>query len=335
MQFFERLFRPWKSRNSATATSIAEPQLPSLLLSWRSDTTMPIVDWDTTHKQAPQPTDTEAANTYWRAAAMVWLDALREHLGPSYTITCSTSFAMLSSLQGRQRQLTLDFCERSRRRILSSLEGIASAWGHGPHALLLFDDSDTYLDYIGNYYPNSGEFKIPGGVFLRKGYGHFALISSDLSRMERVIAHELTHCLLAPLPIPLWLNEGTAVNMEKLLVPRGINPRQGIFAERDRIGKRAAFWNEETIQQFWSGRSFSRPDEASEFSYELAEVLTRLIAKDYEQYRVFMNRAHRSDAGSAAAAVLGVTLGELAGAVLGRGDWRPDPHQWQMGIQVQ
>ena len=109
--------------------------------------------------------------------------------------------------------------------------------------------------------------------------------------MEPIIAHELTHCLLAPLKIPAWLNEGTAVNMEKQLCPGAVDRHRGIFVHREAARRRAEFWNAETIQEFWSGKSFNRPDEGCSLSYELAEELTKLIARDYTLYRSYMNDA--------------------------------------------
>jgi hypothetical protein len=171
-------------------------------------------------------------------------------------------------------------------------------------------------------------------MFIQHGYGHFVFRSSSVNTMEPTIAHELTHCLLAPLPIPAWLNEGTAVNMQHQLSPHYVDPRQRGSMLHEAVRDRAEFWNTETIQQFWSGKSFMRPDKGSALSYDLAEELTKLIARDYDRYRAFMNSANREDAGvGAAASTLGFTLGNLATAVLGEGAWEPDPARWQEGTE--
>ena len=255
MNILRRLFGDGAQKKSEPVS--AEPV--HVDLPWRNDTTMPVPDWKAAWKLAPDRKDKLALEKFWRAAALTWLCALREHLQEKYTIGSSTSFAVLSTLDPSRVKLVLEFCERTRARILRSLDGVASTWGHGPHVVLVFDNIDEYYDYIGNYYPKSGEFGMSSGMFIQQGYGHFVFVASDMSAMEPVIAHELTHCLLAPLPIPAWLNEGTAVNMEKHLVPHAVDTRRGIFVHHEQAKKRSAFWNAQTIQEFWSGKSFKRP----------------------------------------------------------------------------
>jgi hypothetical protein len=330
MRFFERLFK----RASKAPSENAAPRIAALQLAWRTDTTMPVVDWNAAHEQAKEHPETSALRDYWWSAAIGWLDALRDHLGDRYRIEMSNSFAVLSSLEDKPLQLVVASCERYRKHILRSLEGIASSWGHGPHVVLIFDDIDAYYDYVGNYYPDGGTYSMSSGMFIQHGYGHFVFRSSSVSDMEPTIAHELTHCLLAPLRIPAWLNEGTAVNMEHHLTPHYEDPRHKSAKLREAALDRAAFWNAQTIQEFWSGKSFKRPDKGSGLSYDLAKELTRLIARDFGRYRAFMNVAHRKDGGvEAAASTLEFTLGDLAGAVLGDGPWEPDPAAWQEGTE--
>lgn len=332
MQLFKRIF--YRADRIAKDSVDQDRQIFQPQLTWYSDTTMPIVDWRVAHQEAKQCQDEAALGSYWRSAAVTWLKALRMHLGEHYNIEQSQSFAMLSSLKGKQLQLAVEFCERSRHRILKALSGVASAWGNGPHVVLVFDTIDEYYDYVGNYYPASGEFAMSSGMFIQRGYGHFVFVLSEIAVMEPIIAHELTHCLIAPLAIPAWLNEGTAVNMERQIVPLYRDPRRGIFSHREDEQKRAEFWNANTIQQFWSGKSFLRPDEGCSLSYDLATELTRLIARDYEKYRAYMNSANRTDSGGAAAlSVLGFSLGDLATAVLGEGEWEPNPACWQEGTE--
>jgi hypothetical protein len=43
--------------------------------------------------------------------------------------------------------------------------------------------------------------------------------------------------------------------------------------------KHVAFWNETTIQEFWSGKSWRRPDDANMLSYELARTFISLAPR--------------------------------------------------------
>lgn len=328
MNLLKRLF----GSGQPTQTPFAQEDHARVELKWYSDTTVPLPDWQDAWSLAPSRSDESALKRFWWSAALTWLGALRNHVGEHYSIEGSNCFALLSPLDPRQRTLLLEFCERARARILRTLEGIASGWGHGPHVVLVFEDVDAYYDYIGNYYPKSGVFGMSSGMFIKRGYGHFVFVASEMSEMEPIIAHELTHCLLAPLKIPAWLNEGTAVNMEKQLCPGAVDRHRGIFVHREAARRRAEFWNAETIQEFWSGKSFNRPDEGCSLSYELAEELTKLIARDYTLYRSYMNDAQLDDAGaSAARQVFGCPLEEFVTAILGEGDWAPDPAKWRDG----
>jgi hypothetical protein len=95
------------------------------------------------------------------------------------------------------------------------------------------------------------------------------------------------------------------------------------------IERRAKFWNADTILEFWSGRSYSRPDEGSALSYDLGERLVRLISREYSAFTAFANAAKFRDAGAnAAIEKLGLRLEDCVAAVLGDGDWRPDPSRW-------
>ena len=84
------------------------------------------------------------------------------------------------------------------------------------------------------------------------------------------------------------------------------------------------FWNEQNIQTFWAGTSFGEFQEATELSYNLAEVLVTQLGENREPFLDFVARAHYDDAGQTAALdCLGLSLGAAAATFLGEGNWRP------------
>ena len=98
--------------------------------------------------------------------------------------------------------------------------------------------------------------------------------------------------------------------------------------------KHLAFWNEDTIQEFWSGKSWRRPDEGNSLSYDLAVHLVAIGSRDFARFRDFVNAADHADSGNAAAqAHLGYPVADLAAAVLGEGPWTPDPGKWNLGTE--
>lgn len=331
MGLLSRLFR---STAQPTASVSRGSDLVTARMVWRTDTTLPIPDWNETAKAEPSSGDSAAMDAYWSNAARQWLERLKAHLGEPYAVGESPHFLMLSALDPRIERLTLEICERARKRILSTLRGIAGQREPGPHVVVAFSTEDEYYAYIDNYYTEPGEYSYSGGMYLGEGYGHFVFPSDRTWTLEPTIAHELTHCLVSHLPLPAWLNEGMAMTMEKHLNPAYDNPRYAPFSLQEMKEKHKAFWNADTIQEFWSGKAYVRPDDGSMLSYDLGEHLTRLISRDYKAFTAFANAASYEDAGmSAAHDALGVDLADCVVAVLGEGPWQPQPSRWSDGVE--
>jgi hypothetical protein len=304
------------------------PAFPAGEMTWRREATLPIPDWDA--QSWPATADADVLSAHANGMAAAWLDALMTALPDGYQRSESANFMLLSPLEARPTRVLLDYLERSRKRVLATLPGITDDLGHGAYVVLVFHDEDSYYRYIANYGGSSPDPEaFTSGMFIDAGYGHFTFMAGPFDTMEPVVVHELTHCLVRHLPIPAWLNEGLAVNTEQRFVPA--RPRWGP-SEREFLFSR--FWTPETIQEFWSGKSFLRPDEGQSLSYELAKLLVQLLDKDYERLQAFCRSAVREDGGMAAAGpALGASLAELAGAVLGEGDWTPRPEMWTTGTE--
>lgn len=194
----------------------------------------------------------------------------------------------------------------------------------GKFVALRFTEIDDYYAYISHYYPD-GEHPMTGCIFLTEGYYHMAFPErSGGDEERRVRNHELAHNLLQHLPLPRWLNEALAMAFEGDSMG---SQTAGLNAEL--ILKHRAYWNAETIQEFWCGHSFDTI-EGQELSYSLAFVLLDTVYRDIqprpEAFRRFVRGADWHDA--AAASVhehLEVGLEELVENFLGPGDWAPGP----------
>jgi hypothetical protein len=304
-------------------------QAPALVL--RPDATFPIVDWDAMDAHAPATEDPILLDEFWSVTAQAWLEALRTHLGDHFTIRDSARFQLLSALDERTARGVLDYLEKTRKRILRVLEGVAIESEMGKVCVLVFEDDDQYYHYVSNYYPEEGEFSTSAGMFLQHGYAHFVFVRDHLSGMEPTIAHELTHCLLQHLAIPAWLNEGIAVSTEHRLSPP---PGRPLYTPDEMHEKHLAYWNDTTIQEFWSGKSWGRAGEGNSLSYDLAVHFVAMASRDFATFRGFANAADRADSGDAAArAQLGYPVAHLAEAVLGEGRWSPAPEEWHEGTE--
>jgi hypothetical protein len=303
--------------------------LPELVM--RADATLPIVDWKAMDAHVPDTKDRERLDKYWTGLARVWLETLGKAVNKSYAVAESDHFLLLSTLDNDGAKPVLRYVENCRRGILKTLSGVAKETEVGKVCLLILGDHDLYYKYVANYYPPTGEFSLSGGMFLQHGYGHFVFVADDLQNMEPVIAHELTHCLVQHLPIPAWLNEGIAVNTERYISPPWARP---LFTPEEMHEKHVTFWNETTIQEFWSGKSWLRPDEANMLSYDLAQHFVNMVSSDYGEFCSFANAADAADGGAAAAEkYLGFPISHLAEAILGEGPWQPKPELWKEGVE--
>lgn len=312
----------------------AKPVAPTLLaepIPWKTGSTLPIPEWNSILTDAAA-TD-EDLNRFWNAIAHSWLVELGARVGAGYAIVESAEFMLLGALVERQQRLVLDYAERTRNRVMKVLPDIARDVGYGKTVIVVFDSQDRYYEYIANYYTDAVDgtaFALSSGMFIDQGYGHFVFVADDLTRIEPVIAHELTHCLLSHLPLPAWVNEGIAVNTERRLCPAS----RSAFTVAELKSKYATFWDADTIQEFWSGKSWLRPDDGSALSYELATTFIDLAAKDWPAFVSFISAADAGDAGDGAARqYLGYSVGNLAEVVLGSGQWGSDPSRWHEGVE--
>lgn len=284
---------------------------------------VPLLDWEAAEAAA----DEDA--TVLAALRRAWLLHLRDALGPHFRLRESDEAIVVSSLDHGTTDAILRFVATTRARLVRLLQDVAGFAPGEKSIVVVTDDEDSYYRYIANHYAEDGEFGFSGGVFLAQGCPHFVVKRGEFRTLEPVIAHEMTHSALAHLDLPLWIDEGLAVNTEHRLV--GTSARTHTAHELH--AKHLAFWNAERIQEFWSGRSFHRSDDGQMLSYELARILVRELSRDWASFAAFARAAEREDAGQAAAErVLGVDLVASVCAIFGKtpdAGWVPDPARWQ------
>lgn len=308
--------------DASDAPHAADFDLPSHL-AWANG--FPWLDWGAVEAwtQSIQPALPEHRRRAMEQCRRAWLLHLRDALGPDFLLHEADHALILSSLEPQVVRATASFVAKTRQRIAKLLGSLAHLPPDQKSVLIVFDDQDSYYHYVGALYPDDGEFAFSGGMFINAGCPHFVTQRADLAQIEPVIAHELTHSAVAHLELPLWLDEGIAVNTEHKLtgMPRNLHTPQQMHAMH------LQFWGEAEIQQFWSGDSFHRPDDGQMLSYDLARVLVEKLAGDWSGFERFASRAARDDAGAQAASEqLGVDLGAWVCALLERAPsdgWAP------------
>jgi len=275
----------------------------------------------------------------WGEVLLQWAQRLRQDLGGEYAVCQSSEFVLLSPLSREVAHRLLDFAEQAVSEIREHLRGLAWRNRVSKAVVLLFADLDDYYGYLSYFFTEGGSIPQSLGVYLHQGYPHIVMTHGSDIESAQTLTHELTHNCLGHLPIPLWLNEGVAMRLQ-----RGI---AGVYAPRAGEGELTHFWasavnwqpplmwhemaaehhtvwNGQSIQAFWAGTSFRAGDKTTALSYNLAEVLVHLLAENRDSFLEFLSRAHYDDAGQTAALdCLGTSLGDAVGTFLGPGDWRP------------
>jgi hypothetical protein len=275
-------------------------------------------DWNIIESSIGKNLNHEELNNAWSNECLKWLQSIAAEYGSDYRIIETENFSLLTNENERYTKLFSNFLERTLKRILQTLKGIASDEGYGKHVALIFHNIEKYYEYVSMFFPEEGEFGLSSGMYINEGYGHFAFPTQDINFAEPIAVHELTHACLAHLPIPVWLNEGIAVLMEEALAGHQL------ILDKDTVLRHQNYWNEDSIQSFWSGESFYASDEGQELSYNLAHVLIRSLSQNYPAFVAFCNNAHFEDAGeSASVEHLGMSLAQVAGSLLGNQNWKP------------
>jgi hypothetical protein len=316
-----------------SGSKMLQSELPEFPLQVHLETRdgFPLLDWQAVNAWLAGIAPSRHAEA-WTACERGWLMHFCSAQGGEFRLDENETAMIVSDLPPNVARAALEFMSRTLRRIHVVLKGIAQVPDAGKDLLIVFADPDTYYRYVSLFYPDTGEFALSAGMHINQGCSHFVTVGKDLHQVEPVIAHEMTHGCLSHLPIPAWVNEGLAVNVEKRLT----GPGTSLHTPERMHERHAEFWTPQTIQEFWSGKSFLRTDQGNELSYDLARILVEQFSKDWDGFVRFCNAAQAEDGGAAAAvAALGADLGALVAALFRDADetgseaWAPNPKKWE------
>lgn len=260
----------------------------------------------------------------WTTVAREWALHLTKAVGPGQQLFDSPHFLLSATVREAKANEVLQFLESTYRRIRQAMPFIDDeGMLYGKCLVLIFGDTHRFYEYLSDFMEEEGEFGTAGGVYLNRGYGHFAMPSDDLTRYTDVLSHELSHAMVSHLDLPPWLNEAIAMTVEDSITCR--NP---YILDREMIRRHRDYWTSERMQAFWKGDSFMFPDEGQELSYHLALFLfAALLAggeTPTEDVQAFILRAKYRDAGASAFEdVFGLPIEEAFSQLLGQGDWKP------------
>ncbi len=280
----------------------------------------PRPDWDRLNEWIDARSANADRQHMWIEVQAKWLGLISDHLQDSYSIWESSHFLVVSNRQKPECEHLIRFCEKSRTHILRLLRNAASEQPWGKIIVLVLSDSDDYFDYIGDWYPDEGEFGGSIGACLSGPCPHIAVLAGPRTSCEPTIAHELNHLFLQHLDLPRWLDEGLTQIVEHEIAGLGKPER-----DREMSRKHGVWWNSETIQEFWSGTSFFASDDRQLMSYDLAmQMAGSLLLKFPSTFADFLTSATSADAGDAAIwKQCRYSLNQCVAEILGNQDWTP------------
>lgn len=291
---------------------------------------LPRPQWDIlsswVEARVPAPEQGEA----WSDICRQWLETLAETLGPEYDVEESNACLMLRPEAKAPLTPLLGFLGRCHEELLADLPGVARFENPGKHVVLLLQDREQYYQYVSAFY-SEGRYGGSGGITVREGFPHVVAWGTNIDYLANTLAHEMTHLALTGRTMPQWLEEGLAQRSEQRIAgrqPIHVNERTG--------RQHRQYWKKHGLVEFWSGAGFHKPGKVQALSYQLAEIVMRILQEEcrprwfglsrgrHQAMLAFLAAAKADDAGEAAAREhLGHSLADLLSQFLGEGEWTP------------
>ncbi len=276
---------------------------------------MPHVDWEAAEAWAMARTsDEREQDRLRRAVAGAWFDALASTLTPDHKRWRHEHVEGVAPMEDGAAQRVAADADRAAAVVCGALRPITGNAGMAPVGVVAIQRRKDYYSFISSFYADDGEFATSGGIYHRRQGWSWPLIVLPVEGSKRalgaVVAHELTHHVLAGLDMPLWAEEGLTQMMEERVT--GVSSLHVDLHTRERHEEH---WDDEAISRFWSGEAFHFPHgEEQELAYNLAQIVVRgLLTRNPEGFFAFARAAESADGGERAAREhLDVSLQDLA-----------------------
>jgi hypothetical protein len=97
-------------------------------------------DWNEIAQRIGDDLSLQDLHSEWSKECKKWLESIASEFGNDYRIEESPNFSIMSNEGDRYIHVFSGFLERTLKRILKTLDGIASDEGFGKHVALIFQD---------------------------------------------------------------------------------------------------------------------------------------------------------------------------------------------------
>lgn len=291
---------------------------------------IPLPQWDLLLTWVDEHVPPKGYHDAWTNIARQWMMHTGKALGKHYRVFETANTILLAADSETPAETVLIFAEQCRSELLRRLNGIADFNILGKSVVLLTANQDDFYTYYSHFTPEGRQGQ-SGGVQIRHGYEHIAINGGFGRNAPAILAHEMVHASLSHLTMPVWIEEGLAQMYEHILAEP--TPFQ---IDTYAANEHKRYWKTNTLTEFWRGDGFFKVGKVTGLSYQLAEVLMRLLVEEFrprwfgfvnepqQRFFAFLKNAMVHDCGSEAARVnLRMSLSQIAARFLGPGDWEP------------
>ena len=269
------------SETSAGSEGVALPEIHDEVLRRAIDTVdgVPQVDCffvdEWAHSTEPDP---DRRRDLVRAVVAAWLDQLATVISAPMSRWRTGEVEGLAPAEHHNSVRRLQrWSGGSLATIRKAMEPIRGGGPLPPLGVVALPTLDSYYDVLSGFYPGEGDFPTSGGVYLNGDtdvvFPMLIINATQSWSLEVVLAHELTHHVLADCGLPAWVEEGLAQMMEQRVT--GFN---SFAVNHEDMMRHREFWSEVGLHSFVSGDAFHEAEgEFQERSYHLAQLVTRSL----------------------------------------------------------
>jgi hypothetical protein len=257
-----------------------------------------------------------------------WLRRLAQALGDGHVLHETEHYFCITTRDASTLKATVEVLDKAREYVLHTL-GKAAGIRHVRKLIIMRLSSEdavcTVWESVQTNSPLASRFFTPG-MWPRL----FCAMRKTSDEHRHLVGGVIEH-LLSYLSLPCWLLSALGQSLRAdLLGGRFAVLDETTYALHERC------WNAQTIQEFWSGKTFYDSEWlglSSNLAAVLLDIIRRELHPDYAKVQRFIQTASYDDGGEAAAQrFFGISLGEIAGVFLGEDiDWTPRPTAWHRG----
>lgn len=236
----------------------------------------------------------------WTAVEWVWQHLLADAWGGEFRVVHRGECLMTTDLPDAEATRAAAFMGRALGTIERCLTGLGlpeySDGGPGLDVAVVCRRVEDYLDYVCDADDANHMGAVSGGVCLHQGSVHVAAHGATAAKLEPVLAHELAHSRVAGLGLPVWLEEGLVVHLEKAVVPSA-----DFAADLHTVALHRQFWTPRRLERFFTGDVFCSADDAEGLPYALAyQIVGELMRDDAGKLAALLEVASWEDCGTSA-----------------------------------